>query len=113
MGKLQKENKRLQKQLGGFTQSPTVRMLAVDKSKVDPNLKGCAEALVTIARKPHANIFLDPVPKHIPKYYEIVKRPMWLRKVADKLEKGIYPNVRSFRQDVNQVWKNAQQYNPS
>lgn len=43
--------------------------------------------------------FYNPVPVHIaPDYYDIVKKPMHLKLIKQKLEKGEYGDERQFKQ---------------
>lgn len=54
---------------------------------------------------------VDPIQDQCPDYYDKIKRPMDLKKVKEKLESGQYPNVERFKDDMNQIWKNAMVYN--
>jgi hypothetical protein len=54
---------------------------------------------------------VDPVALALPDYFDIVKNPMHLTLVEEKLRRGDYHNVDSFAQDTRLVFDNAILYN--
>eukprot|EP00518_Triparma_eleuthera_P023025 CAMPEP_0197561066 /NCGR_PEP_ID=MMETSP1320-20131121/24424_1 /TAXON_ID=91990 /ORGANISM="Bolidomonas sp., Strain RCC2347" /LENGTH=1070 /DNA_ID=CAMNT_0043122669 /DNA_START=36 /DNA_END=3244 /DNA_ORIENTATION=- len=54
---------------------------------------------------------VDPVALGLPDYFDVVKRPMDLGTVKKKVDKGAYPDVQSFEDDVRLVFSNAILYN--
>jgi hypothetical protein len=56
--------------------------------------------------------FMDRVPDNIPEYYTIIKKPMWLNKIDDRLNEGFYSSPCEFYEDLRQIWINAKKYNP-
>lgn len=57
-------------------------------------------------------LFLKPVlKKDAPDYFDIVKRPMDLGTIRDKVRKMEYRNRKAFRHDVAQIAVNAHAYN--
>ncbi|CAL4891391.1 unnamed protein product [Urochloa decumbens] len=57
-------------------------------------------------------LFLKPVlKKDAPDYFDIVKRPMDLGTIRDKVRKMEYRNRKAFRHDVEQIAVNAHAYN--
>ncbi|KAG2490962.1 hypothetical protein HYH03_010639 [Edaphochlamys debaryana] len=57
--------------------------------------------------------FRDRVDEKLaPDYYTIVKHPMWINLVVDKLETGQYPSAQEFYDDVKLIWSNCALYNP-
>jgi E1A/CREB-binding protein len=54
---------------------------------------------------------VDPVELGIPDYFDIIKNPMDLTLVANKLEEGAYKDVASFERDTKLVFENAIQFN--
>lgn len=57
-------------------------------------------------------LFLKPVSKkEAPDYYEIIKRPMDLSRIKEKVRKMEYKSREDFRHDVWQITFNAHRYN--
>jgi E1A/CREB-binding protein len=54
---------------------------------------------------------VDPIELGIPDYFEIVKEPMDLTLVANKLEDGAYKDMASFERDTKLVFENAILFN--
>ena len=54
--------------------------------------------------------FREPV--NIKGYLDKIKKPMDLGTVLDKLQKGMYPNVEKWKDDMNLIWRNAITFNP-
>lgn len=54
---------------------------------------------------------VDPVALGIPDYFTIVKKPMDLGTVEQKLLNNEYPDIFSFADDVNLIWSNCFLYN--
>jgi len=54
---------------------------------------------------------VDPVALQIPDYLDVIKNPMDLGTVEDKLLHGEYENVDEMADDVNLVWFNCEMYN--
>ena len=62
----------------------------------------------------HSWPFLEPVDAQtlgIPEYYEIVKEPMDLSKVEQKLKSAKYTSPQEFYRDVNLMIKNSYLFN--
>ena len=55
---------------------------------------------------------VDPVHLKIPDYFKVVKHPMDLSTVNDKLKNGYYQLDKEFDDDVNLIWSNAMLFNP-
>lgn len=56
--------------------------------------------------------FFRPVePEEFPDYYQIVKKPMDLTTMNDKVDDRMYLNVKEFLADVNQICENTSLYN--
>ncbi|KAF7302590.1 Bromo domain-containing protein [Mycena chlorophos] len=63
----------------------------------------------------HAKLFLrpvDPIRDNAPNYFAIVKDPMDLSTMQQKLEQGQYADRFAFREDFRLMMKNAKLYNP-
>lgn len=60
----------------------------------------------------HAWPFLVPVNKdEVQDYYEVIKEPMDLSTMEQKLEMDQYPNPEDFLRDAMRIYKNCRQYN--
>eukprot|EP00171_Calliarthron_tuberculosum_P018038 IDg18038t1 len=59
-------------------------------------------------------VFWRPVdPATAPDYYQIIKEPMDISKIAAQADKGMYPTVLAMVRDFDLMVKNALQYNPA
>lgn len=82
--------------------------------EVDKTLKACSTVLKTLQRAPAAYAFLQPVDwkaLKLPTYPKMIKHPMDLSTVENKLNNGRYAAVADFTSDVNQIWDNAHIFN--
>ncbi|KAJ1561461.1 hypothetical protein HK096_004634, partial [Nowakowskiella sp. JEL0078] len=70
----------------------------------------CLQVLDTLSAHNFASWFLQPVPRTVPGYHVVIKRPMDLGTVRRRLLSGKY-SVDSFTGDIEQIWKNCQQFN--
>jgi len=93
-------------------------MSSSKKQKVLPdwerNVQACTKALKSLMKNPAAGAFLMPVDwkaLKLPTYPKIVKNPMDLGTVLQKLEASRYAKVEDFASDVQLVWKNAKAFN--
>lgn len=58
--------------------------------------------------------FLEPVDEEIaPSYYRVVKSPMDLQQMEDKLNDGLYETFDQFKHDFQLIIANCKQYNGS
>lgn len=56
--------------------------------------------------------FLDLPPKNdYPDYYQLIKNPICMKQIENKINKKQYQNLRQFRQDVGLLCANCKQYN--
>lgn len=55
---------------------------------------------------------VDPIALEIPTYFDIVKEPMDLGTIRNKLQNHEYPDLKSFGKDVKLVFSNAMLFNP-
>ena len=46
-----------------------------------------------------------------PGYSARIQKPVWLERVVERLQDSYYPSVEKWREDVNQIWKNARKFN--
>ncbi|MES1907612.1 MAG: hypothetical protein MHM6MM_000696 [Cercozoa sp. M6MM] len=76
----------------------------------------CEEVLQLLRQHPEAGPFLEPVDwkkYNVPDYPRIVKHPMDLGTVANKLSSNEYGTCKEFAEDVRLVWRNAMLFNRS
>lgn len=58
--------------------------------------------------------FVHPVDEdEAPNYYQVVKAPMTLQKMEDKLDSGRYKSLSEFKHDFHLILANCKQYNGS
>lgn len=82
--------------------------------KLDETMTQCLGILKVLQGKQEAGPFLEPVDWELyglTDYPEIIKTPMDLGTIQDKLESGKYLGSEAFASDVRLVWKNACRYN--
>ncbi|XP_037944726.1 uncharacterized protein LOC119677450 [Teleopsis dalmanni] len=73
---------------------------------------GMHKVLVYVKNHRDAWPFMDPVEEDIaPRYYSIIRRPMDLLKMEDKLDSGEYNSFRDFRNDFKLIVNNCRLYN--
>ncbi|KUI73758.1 Bromodomain-containing factor 1 [Cytospora mali] len=88
------------------------------KNKRKPEMKFCEEVLRELKHGKHYNFnqwFLepvDPVALNIPTYHSIIKQPMDLGTMSEKLDNGEYESANAFKADFNLVVKNCFKFNP-
>ena len=74
----------------------------------------CLSVMDDISRRSTSQMFaepVDPIRDNLPKYFKIVKRPMDLRTVREKLEGDKYETVDDWKSDMELIWENAFLYN--
>lgn len=87
------------------------------KNKKKPELKFCDEVMkeLTSNRNWLQNQWfmeaVDPVALNIPTYHSIVKQPMDLGTMRDKLERGEYEAAKDFKTDFGLIVKNCVKFN--
>lgn len=87
-----------------------------DKSAalIKEQLRYCATVLKGLKRHPQHHPFavpVDPVALNIPDYFDVIKHPMDLSKISQKLETGEYKDAEGFIADVKLMLSNCFAYN--
>ncbi len=88
------------------------------KKKYEFQLKFCEEVLKDLmsVKNWQANQYfmdpVDPVALNIPTYFQIIKKPMDLKTVKQKLANNEYEKAKDFEDDVRQIFKNCFKFNP-
>jgi bromodomain-containing factor 1 len=81
-------------------------------------LKFCDSILKELHKKAHeAYAFpfyhpVDPVALNIPDYFKVIKRPMDLSTVQDRLKMNAYENANEFEADIRLMFNNCYKFNP-
>ncbi|XP_069823223.1 protein polybromo-1 isoform X3 [Dendropsophus ebraccatus] len=80
-----------------------------------PILEQLLEA-ITAATDPNGRLISElfqkvPSKVHYPDYYAIIKDPIDLKTISQRIQSGYYKNVNSMAKDVDQLAKNAKTYN--
>ncbi|KAB5585248.1 hypothetical protein GE09DRAFT_1166157 [Coniochaeta sp. 2T2.1] len=87
------------------------------KNKLPLELRFCREVLDELYKHRHHDISqffkepVDPVAMSIPHYFKMIKKPMDLGTMSQKLNTGQYVNAREFEKDFLQIVKNTLTFN--
>ena len=88
------------------------------KKKYEYELRFCDEVMkeLTANKNWAANQFflapVDPVALNIPTYFQIIRKPMDLSTVKQKLVSNQYEKAKDFEEDVRLIFKNCFKFNP-
>eukprot|EP00467_Chlorarachnion_reptans_P012385 CAMPEP_0114528932 /NCGR_PEP_ID=MMETSP0109-20121206/24525_1 /TAXON_ID=29199 /ORGANISM="Chlorarachnion reptans, Strain CCCM449" /LENGTH=430 /DNA_ID=CAMNT_0001711221 /DNA_START=228 /DNA_END=1520 /DNA_ORIENTATION=- len=76
-------------------------------------MEKCQKVLRELLRQKNSHIFRMPVDTSaLPDYSTVIKNPMDLSTVRQRLSNGSYNDPSEFRDDVSLIWENALTYNP-
>lgn len=81
-------------------------------------LKFCDSVLKELLRKAHEGYAfpfyhpVDPVALNIPEYFKVIKRPMDLHTIGEKLKMNAYENANEFEEDMRLMFNNCYKFNP-
>jgi len=92
---------------------PTTSHKPISKGP-NEGVKKCLECLRKLKRLSSAGPFLEPVDVEglgLTDYYDIIKEPMDIRTVEEKLKSDQYSSASQFAADVRKIWSNAFRYN--
>lgn len=87
------------------------------KKKLSPDLRFCDEVLTELKKVKYHDLnqyFLapvDPIALNIPNYHKVVKKPMDLQTMSDKLHTAQYSSSKEFERDFHLVIKNCKSFN--
>mmetsp|Transcript_10516 Transcript_10516/g.22587 ORF Transcript_10516/g.22587 Transcript_10516/m.22587 type:complete len:378 (-) Transcript_10516:451-1584(-) len=76
----------------------------------------CTDIVMKIAQNlgGERRVFWDPVDaKLLPDYYVIIKNPITLGQMKEKLDKNVYQSPQEFFADMKLCWQNCRTYNPA
>jgi len=97
---------------------PYTHMARPKNKKMAQDLKFCEEVLGELKKSKHAlyaSPFLvpvDPVSLSIPQYFNIIKHPMDISKMTQKLRDGHYQSSKEFEKDAKLMFANCYKFNP-
>ncbi len=77
-------------------------------------LQRCRAVFNRLCIHPDVLHFIDPVPQNGTigqEYYKLIKAPMWLREVHNRLVSGVYDSEFDFAWDVRLIFQNCQLFN--
>ncbi|GIL52901.1 hypothetical protein Vafri_8652, partial [Volvox africanus] len=109
----------LPQQNGGYDGPPTKKARLDSRPSLSAGANDwvakCRELIQQVIRglKSDARWFMDRVSeKDVPDYYTVIKRPMWINLIVQKLDSGEYASAQDFAEDVRMIWANCILYNP-
>ena len=74
--------------------------------------ESCLEIMDTVMKRPCASPFLRPVSKDdAPGYDKVVKKPIDLGTIRQRLVDDEYPSVAAWSKDMSLIWQNAEKFN--
>ncbi|WFD37120.1 uncharacterized protein MJAP1_000062 [Malassezia japonica] len=79
------------------------------------DLTACRNCIQRLMANKHCEPFLhpvDPVRDEAPDYFDVIKDPMDLNSVSNKLQSGQYKDRFQFKEDVELIFRNAKTYTP-
>ena len=89
------------------------------KKKFQAELRFCAWILDEMKLGRYTQLYLpfkepvDPVALNIPQYRSIIKKPMDMQTITDKLSQGHYEHAKEFEADIRLMFSNCYKFNPS
>ncbi|KXZ54610.1 hypothetical protein GPECTOR_4g675 [Gonium pectorale] len=106
-------------QLNGFEGPPSKKPRlesrpSVSMGVIDWTIK-CRELIQSMIKglRGDAQWFMNRVEEKVaPDYYTIIKNPMWINRVIQKLDAAEYTSPQDFCDDVRLIWSNCCLYNP-
>ncbi|KAI0484582.1 Bromodomain-containing protein [Xylariaceae sp. FL0804] len=87
------------------------------KKKLEPEQRFLAMALEKIKSQKHHSVNhwfsapVDPVAMGLPQYFKIIKKPMDLKTMTEKLRDGQYKTVKDCEKDMRQIVMNTETFN--
>lgn len=87
-------------------------MELMEKPKGTSFQKSCEKILELLKSHKSSWPFKDAVKREeVPDYYDVIKNPIDLSKIEQKLKNGLYQSKTAFTNDINLIFKNAKLYN--
>ena len=82
-------------------------------------IKFCEEVLIELKKPKHASfanpfmVPVDPVSLNIPSYFNVIKHPMDISKVEEKMKSGEISSAKDFERDMRLMFSNCYKFNPA
>lgn len=95
--------------------SPTMPTTTVTVKPAKSDMEKCADILEQTMQDRHSTFFLepvDPVKLNVPTYFDIIKHPMDLGTIKEKLNSGQYTEPSQLNDDVRLMFNNCYTFNP-
>ncbi|OHT11007.1 Bromodomain containing protein [Tritrichomonas foetus] len=89
-------------------------VIQLDLTKGVLTLQYCDQLVKDLLKSNHLGSFkqkVNPEKDNAPNYAEIVKNPMDLRTLQDRLHTGLITTVAQFKQELDLIWDNCAKYN--
>ncbi|KAI6652330.1 Bromodomain adjacent to zinc finger domain protein 1A-like [Oopsacas minuta] len=93
---------------------PALKKTRSKKQKIEivATMVLCEEILEKVQNHRLADPFLEPVSdRYVPDYSQIIKHPMCLQTIGDKISQNIYRSANEFDQDMELIFTNCATYN--
>ncbi|XP_073702886.1 uncharacterized protein [Garra rufa] len=81
------------------------------KAPVSQYILHCRCLLLCVYREDNQKVFVEDPCKTIRRYSEFITQPMWLDKIKQKLESGLYRTVEAFISDFQLIFNNCSRFN--
>ncbi|XP_059204937.1 nuclear body protein SP140-like protein isoform X2 [Centropristis striata] len=95
----------------GYLYLDEVEREAAMSRQISQRMLQCQYLLLRLCTADEEQIFTSNPCQYLTNYSKIIKTPMWLGKIADKLQSEHYKTVREFESDVQLVFTNCALYN--
>uniref|UniRef100_UPI0037E7AF72 nuclear body protein SP140-like protein n=1 Tax=Semicossyphus pulcher TaxID=241346 RepID=UPI0037E7AF72 len=84
---------------------------AVMSRQISRNMLGCQYLLLFLCSADEEQTFVSNPRLYLKDYSTVIKTPMWLENITDKLQKQLYQTVGEFVSDVQLIFSNCASYN--
>ena len=90
----------------------TLKNIPETKLEVATTIILCEEILEKVQNHRLADLFIDPVSDiDVPDYSCVIKRPISLLNISEKISQSVYQSAGEFNQDMELMFTNCQTYN--
>mmetsp|Transcript_25257 Transcript_25257/g.44891 ORF Transcript_25257/g.44891 Transcript_25257/m.44891 type:complete len:1240 (-) Transcript_25257:53-3772(-) len=88
--------------------------LRFKKAQLSRKMALCFDLLLVVKRHKYGTIFSEPVPTTVAGYHDVIKEPMDLGTVENRMFTDIKGyDVKAFERDMQLIWANAMKFNPA
>jgi len=94
------------------TRCKNIRSQELSDKFTDKEQMLCSKVLLHCYETPdHSEPFHNPIPRTVPRYYDVIKKPICFKEIALKISDLKYSNILEFIEDMNQVFINCVTFN--